>query len=241
MPESLILHYAPDNASMIVRLVLEELGLPYETRLVDRASGAQGSAAYRALNPAGLIPALETPDGVMAETGAILLWLADRHRRMAPAVDSPERGAFLHRLFFLSNTLHPMLRMSFYPGKYVGRDAGARQALRDTLRGPGEAFMTLPRALAQLEGWLAPTGAVYFGGAAPSVIDAYAAAVLRWCGLYPEGQTGWFDLGAYAALRGMAAAFEARESAQAVARAEGLGPRPFTDPQTCQPPEGSAL
>ena len=114
------LHYAPDNASAIVRLALEELGLPYAPVLVDRRAEAQRSAAYLKLNPAGRIPVLETPEGPISETGAILLWLADRHGdgRMAPAPDAPTRGAFLAALFFLANTLHPDLIMCFYTHRY---------------------------------------------------------------------------------------------------------------------------
>jgi hypothetical protein len=74
------LHYAPDNASLIIRLTLEEMGLPYQAVLVDRHSRAQKGAPYLALNPHGRIPVLETPEGAIYETGAILLWLADRHR-----------------------------------------------------------------------------------------------------------------------------------------------------------------
>jgi len=48
--------YAPDNASLIVRLTLEEMGAPYRTRLIDRSKQEQRSAAYRDLNPRGLIP-----------------------------------------------------------------------------------------------------------------------------------------------------------------------------------------
>jgi len=58
-----VLHYAPDNASMIFRLALEHLGVAYQTALVDRAAGGQNAAAYLALNPNGLIPVLETPQG----------------------------------------------------------------------------------------------------------------------------------------------------------------------------------
>lgn len=54
------LHYAPDNASLIVRLTLEQLGLEYETVLVDRSRQGQRSAAYLQMNPNGLIPVLET-------------------------------------------------------------------------------------------------------------------------------------------------------------------------------------
>ena len=119
------LHYAPDNASLIVRLALEEMRLPYQAVLVDRRVAAQKSADYLALNPHGRIPVLDTPDGAIFETGAILLWLADRHRTQAcammPPPDHPDRGHALKWLFFLSNTLHAELRMLFYPALYVAR------------------------------------------------------------------------------------------------------------------------
>ena len=95
------LHYAPDNASLIIRLALEELELPYETVLVDRARTAQQSAEYLALNPNGLIPVLETPHGALFETGAILLWLADTEGKLAPPPESAARGNFLKWLFFV--------------------------------------------------------------------------------------------------------------------------------------------
>ena len=84
------LHYAPDNASLIIRLALEELGQPFETILIDRRGGALDTAAYRSLNPHGLIPVLETPDGPIFETGAILLWLADRHGALGPGPQAPD-------------------------------------------------------------------------------------------------------------------------------------------------------
>ena len=120
-----VLHYAPDNASLIVRLALEEAGLPYRSALVDRAARAQDSAAYRALNPTGLIPTLATPQGPISETAAILLWLSEAHPEagLAPRPGSPLRLPFLKWLFFLSNTAHADLRQVFYPTKYVAPDA----------------------------------------------------------------------------------------------------------------------
>jgi glutathione S-transferase len=53
-----VLHYAPDNASLVIRLVLEELGLSYDSRPVDRSTRAQDSAAFKALNPLRRMPAL---------------------------------------------------------------------------------------------------------------------------------------------------------------------------------------
>ena len=103
---SYVLHYAPDNASLVIRLALEHIGAPYRCALVDRSQAAQRSDAYMALNPNGLIPTLETDQGPIFETGAILLWLADRHGGLGPAPDSAERADFLKWLFFVSNTVH---------------------------------------------------------------------------------------------------------------------------------------
>lgn len=232
------LHYAPDNASLIIRLALEELGLPYKTVLTDRAAHGHKAPAYLTINPAGLIPALETPDGPVFETGAILLWLADRHGRLAPAPDSPNRAGFLKWLFFISNTLHAAMRMRFYPDQYAGNDAPGQAVLRDHMKGEIARHLSLLDAeAARMPGWL--------GGAQVSALDLYLACLLRWLHLYPEadhenGQAGWFDLADWPHLQGMAARLEQRESVSAAIRAEGLGESPFTAPHHALPPEGSA-
>lgn len=232
------LHYAPDNASLIVRLVLEELGLPYRTILVDRAARAQHGAAYRAINPAGLIPALETPDGPIFETAAILLWLADRHPGMAPAPDMPERATFLSWLFFTSNTLHAGLRMTFYPENFAGPDHAAQTALLGQMQSRTPGALTLPAALDLLETRYCARPAT--GGDLPWVTDYYIAALLRWCALYPQGRTGWFRLADWPALASLTRRLEPRAAVQAAIRAEGLGPAPFSAPHYAVPPEGSA-
>ena len=226
---TLILHYAPDNASLIVRLALEELGLPYRTQLVDRAARAQEGAAYRAINPHGLIPALETPDGTIFETGAILTWLEGRAPgRLAPMPGDAARGDYLKWLFFLSNTLHPALRMTFYPEKYC---PGHEAALRAHMR------RALVQHLDRVED--AATGP-FFGGGALSCIDIYLAALLRWCVLYPRDDTGWFAPDRFPALMGICRAVEARPAALHAATAEGMGAAPFSAPAPPDPPEGSA-
>lgn len=235
MTERYRLHYAPDNASLVVRLALDELRQPYDTVLVDRATDAQKAPGYLELNPNGLIPTLETPDGPIFETGAILLWLSDRHGGLAPPVDSPERAAFLKWLFFLSNTLHPALRMIFYPHQYVGADQNAQTRLRHHMR--GEVVRCLDRFEAQaaaMPGWL--------GSRSPSCLDLYLAPVFRWITLYPapDGGAGWFHLPNWPHLHAMAVRFEGRASAVKAAKAEGLGETPFTAPRHATPPEGSA-
>lgn len=234
MSDAYRLHYAPDNASLIARLALEELGVAYHTVLVDRRARAQKLPAYLALNPAGLIPVLETPDGPVSETGAILLWLADRHGALVPASGEAARAAALRWLFYLSNTLHPALRMIFYPDQYAGGEAALQAALRAHMQGEAARhFDILDRAAA--------ADPVLFSGTRPTVLGLYLGPALRWAALYPAGGTGWFDLARWPRLATLAADLEARDSTRAAIAAEGLGERPFTAPQPPDPPEGSAL
>ncbi len=234
MTQTYRLHYAPDNASLVIRLALEELGLPYETALVDRRAGAQNSEAYRQINPNGLIPALETPKGVIFETAAILLWLADRHGRLAPAPDTSQRGDFLKWLFFASNTLHADLRISFYPQKYIGADLADQVALTQVIQ------QRLALHLSHLDDLAASTPA-WLGAAQPSVLDFYLACMMRWMALYPaKGDRSWFRLSTYPHLQAILRQLETRPAVLTAASAEGLGDGPFTRPHLAHPPEGSA-
>lgn len=223
------LHYAPDNASLIIRLVLEEANLPYRTTLVDRSLRAQDSAAYRKLNPAGLIPALETPDGPMFETGAILLWLSDRHD-LGPAPANPTRGTFLKWLFFISNTAHADLRQLFYPHLYVLAEATAGHHSLISAR-MKQHFTLLDQAAIDHPQLFAP----------PSGLTAYLAPLMRWSVLYPKDQTQWFHLTDFPELAAHISALETRPAAQRAASAEGLGTTPFTAPNPPTPPEGTPM
>ena len=75
--QAITLYYAPDNASLIVRMLLEELELVYKTELVDRSAKEQQSERYLHLNPEGLIPVCIINGDPVFETAAILLSLAD--------------------------------------------------------------------------------------------------------------------------------------------------------------------
>ncbi len=231
---SYILHYAPDNASMIVRLALEQLGLPYKTQLVDRSVNGQQDATYLALNPNGLIPVLETPTGPLFETGAILLWLIDTHGRLGPAPRHATRGDFLKWLFYVSNTLHPALRMLFYPEKYIGTKAADQSALRLGLQSQiNSSLSQLDNVVAKAPKWL--------GTEVPTALDFYIVCCLRWCALYPANTSrDWFDLGATTALKNLCQKIETLPCAKALQTAEGLGDTPFSAPSYAIPPQGSA-
>lgn len=220
-----VLHYAPDNASLIVRLALHAVDVPFETRLVDRRTQAQTRPPYLALNPNGLIPTLETPDGVMFETTAILLYLSERHGTLMPQA-GPARAAALKWLVWLGNTLHPALRMMFYPQIYTDGDV-------EDVRRPARQRITRLLTL------LAHAGDASWLEGPPIAPSFYLGAMLRWCALY--GGPGWFDLGDHPRLSDFAARLESTMASARASTDEGLGPHPFTAPRLPTPPEGSAV
>jgi glutathione S-transferase len=231
-PPMLTLHFAPDNASLVLRLALEEAQLPYRAVLVDRATRAQKSPAYLALNPVGLIPTLETPEGPIAETGACLLWLCDTYpgARLGPAVGEAGRGSFLRWLFYLSNTVHADLIRVFHPERYAPE--GTFIAHHRIMTGQVSEHLAILDAAARAEPALF---------APPSALALYLGPLLRWAALYPVSAERWLRLGDYPALHALCRSLDERGSTKAAIIAEGLGEKPFTEPRLPDPPVGSAI
>ena len=93
---------------MKVALLLEELGLPYEALPVDTRKGEQHSDAFKAVNPNAKVPAIDDDGVVMFDSNAILLWLADKHRRFVnPDLASAERAQTLSWLMFVASGIGP--------------------------------------------------------------------------------------------------------------------------------------
>jgi glutathione S-transferase len=218
---TLTLHHAPDFASTIVRLALEELELPHTIALADIDGGALASPEYRKVNPVGLIPALETDDGPMFETGAILLWLVDRTGRLGPGPKDPDRGAFLSWLFFTSNALHQAALAMFYPHRPAG------EANTDAARAAAHDQITLRLGL--IEALIATQSPRWLSADHPGVLGFYIGILVRWLIMLPPAPYG-IDLATFPHLKAVLAAHEARPAALRVAEADGLGPTPFTNP-----------
>ena len=217
-----VLHYYPDTASLAVRLVLTELGIPHEPRLINREAGALSSAEYRALHPLGKIPAMETPDGPMFETAAILLYLSDKHASpLAPAPGDADRAAFLKWYFFTSSNIHPCLMDIFYPERVAG-DGNVTPVLAHASARMEGLVAALEQAAQPEPLWLSPHQ--------PSLLGYYLAMLLHWLGSIPPGQPGHLRLADYPALHRVLAYLETRPATQTIAADENLGPTPFTKP-----------
>jgi glutathione S-transferase len=115
------LYYYPGNASLLPHMALQEAGVPFELRLVDRSQEAQRSTEYLRLNPNGRIPVLVQGDLVLYEAAAITLHLADQHPQagLAPMPNTPERAQFYKWMVHLTNTPQSEYRAWFYPWEHV--------------------------------------------------------------------------------------------------------------------------
>jgi glutathione S-transferase len=101
MSEELVFYTNPQSRGRIVRWMLEEVGQPYRTEILDYATGLK-SPAYLAINPMGKIPALTHGRQVVTECAAICAYLADAFPQagLAPAPGDPQRAPYYRWLFF---------------------------------------------------------------------------------------------------------------------------------------------
>ncbi len=101
MADELILYTNPQSRGRIARWMLEEVGQPYRTEVLDYASTMKGPA-YLAINPMGKVPALRHGDAVITETAAICAYLADAfpQAKLAPPPGDRLRAPYYRWMFF---------------------------------------------------------------------------------------------------------------------------------------------
>lgn len=89
------------------RWLLTELGIAFETRMLDRKEKENDSPEFLRLNPMGRVPVMEIGDTAVFESGAICAYLADRYldRGLAPGLSSPDRAKYLQWMYFSDSTL----------------------------------------------------------------------------------------------------------------------------------------
>jgi GST-like protein len=91
-----------------VSIALEEMGLPYEVRVVDFVTNEQKADWYVKLNPNGRIPTLIDDDFALFESGAILIYLAEKTGRFLPR-DTQTRSRVIQWLMFQMSAVGPMM------------------------------------------------------------------------------------------------------------------------------------
>lgn len=171
-------YFAPQSCALASHIVLEHLELDYEPVRLDFRANQQQSPEYLAINPKGRVPALVTERGVITETPALLLYLAQQRpdSGLAP-LDDPFALAELQAVnSWLCSTVH--VAHAHRPRAYRwADDPAAQQAMkakvpqnmgehfdwieRELLRGPwvmGQRFSIADPYLFTITGWLAGDG-----------------------------------------------------------------------------------
>ncbi len=118
MPDLTLYHIAPSRSS-ITLWMLEEVGEPYEIKLLKMSEGDNLKPEYLAINPMGKVPALKHGDAVITEVAAICTYLADEFpaKRLNVAVGNPRRGVYLKWLFFGPSVIEPAMTDRAFPRK----------------------------------------------------------------------------------------------------------------------------
>ena len=167
MSDDLVFYTNPMSRGRIVRWMLEEVGAPYRTEVLDYASSMK-APAYLAINPMGKVPAITHRGVTVTEGAAICAYLADAFpdAGLAPPVASPERGTYYRWLMFACGPVE-----SAVTNKSLGVEISAD---RKRMAGYG----CLEDTLDALEG--AVDGRQYIVGDRFSAADVYVGAQIGW-------------------------------------------------------------
>lgn len=163
------LYIKPGACSLASHIVLHELGAAHEVEKVDTAARRTESGAdYLAINPKGVVPALELDGGeVLTEGPAILQFLADRagNEELAPKPGTLARARVQEVLNFVGSSLHVAFKPMFSPDSDDAVKAKARENIGRNLAWPEE---------------LLSDGRPFLTGENFTVADAYAFVVASW-------------------------------------------------------------
>ncbi|MEA3034541.1 MAG: GSH-dependent disulfide-bond oxidoreductase [Sphingomonadales bacterium] len=125
-PERLQLYSLNTPNGVKVSIMLEETGLPYEPHMIDIGKNETWTPEFLSLNPNGKIPAIIDPDGPdgkplgLFESGAILLYLADKTGQLLPA-DPARRWETIQWVFFQMGAIGPMFGQVGYFNRFAGK------------------------------------------------------------------------------------------------------------------------
>ncbi|MGO9934458.1 MAG: glutathione S-transferase family protein [Steroidobacteraceae bacterium] len=116
------LYHSPQSRSASILWLLEELEVPYQTKIVDfRRPDGTGSKDPANPHPHGKVPALKDGEETIFEGSAIALFLTDKYpaKKMGPRVGEPKRGEYLSWLAYRPGVMEPALIARRFEMKHV--------------------------------------------------------------------------------------------------------------------------
>jgi glutathione S-transferase len=164
---NLTLYHASPSRSSVVLWMLEELGEPYDIKLLKLSEGDNMKPDYLAINPMGKVPALRHGDTAITELAAICTYLADEfpQARLNVPTGTPRRGVYLKWLFFNPGCLEPAV---------IDRAAPRKEPARRGMLGYGD-FDTVMNVLAK-----AVEKGPFLMGEQFTAADVVIGANIRW-------------------------------------------------------------
>jgi len=169
----LTLYYAPNTCALATHIALEEAGAAYEAVRLDFRANQQRGADYLAINPKGRVPALVTDHGILTETPALLVYVAQRFPEagLAP-LDDPfafaEAQAFNS---YLCSTVHVAHAHRMRGYRWADDEAAFAAMRKKVPQSVGDAFAVIEHGL--LKGpWV--LGETY------SLCDPYLFTIAQW-------------------------------------------------------------
>lgn len=102
-------YHTPWSRSFGVHWLLEEIGQPYEMKVIDVRARGGAPESYRGIQPSKKVPAIVDDGTVVTERAAISIYLGDRFPEagLAPAIGDPARAAYLTMLVYCDSVLDP--------------------------------------------------------------------------------------------------------------------------------------
>ena len=109
--DRITLFYAPQTRAAGSRILLEELGAPYDLHILNMKAGEQRQPAFLAINPLGKVPAIRHGSAIVTEQTAITIYLADLFpdAGLAPGLRDPRRGPYLRWITYYAADFEPAL------------------------------------------------------------------------------------------------------------------------------------
>jgi glutathione S-transferase len=167
------LYYSPGSCSLVVHVLLEELGIAFDLKRVDLAAKEHHGAEYRRVNPKGKVPALATPHGVITECVAIVEYLCDRHDTQGKLLGRPgtwQRAKTLERIATLATEVHPLFNRFFHEDDFSdAKDVQAGVKARGT-----------EKLLAYFRDQERALSGPFWSGDALTAADIYFMVIARW-------------------------------------------------------------
>jgi len=133
-PDRLQLYSVPTPNGVMVSIMLEETGLPYEPHFINIGENLTWTPEFLSLNPNGKIPAIIDPAGPggkplgLFESGAILIYLAEKTGRFL-AADPADRYRTIQWVMFQMGAIGPMFGQVGFFNKFAGKDFEDRRPL----------------------------------------------------------------------------------------------------------------